>query len=872
MRTLVAAAVACLSIIGLSNAADAHASIKKTISIPAQNLSTALQSFVQERKLYLIYAHADVSSFRTMGAFGELTQDEVLRNLLRDTGLTFQYSDENTVSILPLATMPASSTKSSMAGGVDALRVAQSSAASPSRGEGAPKGADEEVSQGARLEEVVVTATKREERAQDVPMSIAVIGNQEIERRGLISMADYLRTVPGVSLTATGAGNNSIIMRGVSASPQTFDRGAKATVGYYLNDIPLAGYTFRGGADVKLVDLERVEVIRGPQGTLYGSGSLGGTVRNIANPPALGQFEGSVKAGYSHTQRAGSDNSFLEGVVNLPVVVDKLAVRVVGYRFDNSGYVDNIAGSNPATLARAATYGVSDLAKDEKGVGGDEYLGGRISLLFQPTDNWKATLTHLRQDITQHGLPDSEPSRPGSYQQARLQLLEIPGIVAAGDERLEDNLRVSNATIEYQFDWGSLLSSSSLIREDYLEKRDVGVFFAGMPPVHQNNPGETEGFTQEIRFTSNFRGPIQVLAGLYYDDVQRDFLSGNYYGGRNLSANPFSQVILINDLTENSIRQKAAFGEVSYEWKRLELTMGGRGFSYDDATIITRGGGALSPAGITRLQGKNDGSTVKANLTYKPSGQALLYGQFSQGFRLGSPVAAAAPACDLNSDGLIDGTNISAAARTLDPDSLDSYELGTKLTLMGNSLVVNAAAFRNTWKGLPVRVVIACGLGADANAGEARTQGIEFSSDYSITKNLRLSLGASYVDAELTKDAPAIRALAGDRLPGSPKYTLNMGTQYEFDMFGRPAYVRADYAKVGGFYNNLKQVGLQAGNYGLLNIGAGITLDRIGFDLLVKNATNSAELTWADTAFTGSIARVYRLRPRTIGVNAHFSF
>jgi outer membrane receptor protein involved in Fe transport len=740
-----------------------------------------------------------------------------------------------------------------------ALSIMSFAAPASAQNASGPAGAE------AENKEIIVTAQRRDERLSDVPLSVSAVTGEDIERRGLVGQADYLRSIPGVSQIEAGTGNSSVIIRGIAASPQNTDRGAKATVGYYLGDIPLTGYVLRGGADVKLVDLERVEVIRGPQGTLFGSGSLGGTVRNIPKAPDTGSFEGHARATISQTGRAGSDNQAVEAVLNVPIIEDKIALRAVGYWFRNSGFVDNVAGSTPAAVARANLYGIPELARDEKGVGRDRYLGGRIALLVEPAEGFKATLTYLRQDITQFGLPDAEPGI-GRYRQARLGLGDIVG---GGSERLEDNLRILNATLDYAFDRGTITSSSSLVKETYLEKREIGTFFANQPPVAQRNVADTQAFIQEVRFASSFTGPFQLLSGLYYDNIDRDFLNQNFFGGRtNLALSGFPSTTITNNFEENSVSQKAAFGEASLEVSQFKLTLGARYFDYDDRTITTN----QTTGGVTRLSGSNNGTTYKANLSWQPNRDLLLYGQFSQGFRLGSPVAPALSSCDKDSDGVIDGTNISSGPRTLDPDKLNAYEAGAKLTMAGGALTINASGYRNEWKGVPINVIVPCGSTVQANAGEARTQGVELSAEARVVRGLRLSASAAYTDAELSKDAPRINGLAGDRLPGSPKYTAFLGVDYDFELGGRRSFVRADYTWIGGFYNNLKQTGTQAGDYALVNARAGTRFGALGVELFVNNLTNSAAPAWVDSTFTGAIQRLYRVRPRTIGLTGHFNF
>ena len=256
------------------------------------------------------------------------------------------------------------------------------------------------------IEEVVVTATKRGDTSvQDIPFSISVASGDMIDKTGMVGMDDYLRTLPSTNFLDRGAGRNGIIVRGVTASPQT-----DVTVGVYVGETPLTGLGSSspgsgGNPDLKYVDMQQVEVLRGPQGTLYGDGSIAGTVRAIPNAPDLNVFSGEIAANYSSTADAGDDNSMIRGVLNIPVVEDQFAVRIVGYGYDNSGYYQSVSGSNADKQIWAGAFG--GVATDKDDVGSDKYSGGRISALWQASDSFDATLTYMTQDIDQSGLPES---------------------------------------------------------------------------------------------------------------------------------------------------------------------------------------------------------------------------------------------------------------------------------------------------------------------------------------------------------------------------------------------------------------------------------------------------------------------------------
>jgi len=724
-----------------------------------------------------------------------------------------------------------------------------------------------------RIDEIVVTASKRETSLQDTAMSITAIGNKEIGRRGLVGMADYLPTIPGVSMVDRGPGRSGFVMRGISTNPQSTLRLGN-TVDVYLGDIPLTGNsTFGGTVDIKLIDTERVEVLRGPQGTLYGGGSLAGAIRNIPVAPDLQQFSGTVKADYSVTGEQGSDNNKIEAIINVPIIENELAVRIATYRHENSGYIDNVGASNLGYITAVNALGIDDaLLVDQDDRGSDEYVGGRITALWQPNDKFKAKLTYLTQDIEQDGHPEVQLREGlGDYEQTRILVSDL--VLGGGSERLEDDIDIFNVELQYDLSWASVLSSSSWTDESSLMLRDLSANFitpfseddslSGLVPFPQGAKTDAEMFIQELRLTSQLDGPWQYVAGLYYRDLERVFDQTLFLGATNLGN---------GDIT--NITQKAVFGELSYAInEQLKITLGGRKFDYTvDVSGRFRDGGTTQ---LPSIDSTEDGTIAKANITYEPNDDFLFYVQWSEGFRFGVPLPdLPANNCDVDNDGLIDSTNFPISGRSLESDRTESFELGGKFSFQDSRLIVNASLYQTDWKDIPLSVSVNTGLcntSVPVNGGTATSQGVELEARYRVSENLEVTLATSYVEAELTSDVPDIGGVDGDRLPGSPRYNVATGLQYEFDLAGYSAYLRGDYAYIGGFYNNVQESGIEVGNYGLLSVSAGMDFEQWSIGLSAANLTNQNNLTWIDT-FGGADARASRLRPRTIGLNVNYHF
>ena len=721
------------------------------------------------------------------------------------------------------------------------------------------------------IEEIVVTATKRAASLQDVPMSISALGGDEIARRGLDEMDDYLRAVPGTAFIDRGAGLSEIVIRGISTDAEFGAASTGPAAAVYFADVPITGLSnFGSSLDVKLVDMERVEVLRGPQGTLYGSSSLSGTVRNIPNAPNPDEFTARFATQYSNTGKHGGDNSMFEGMLNIPLVEDKLAIRAVGYHFNDSGYYDNHAGSDPAFSTEAASFGTSDLAIDQEEVGEKTTSGGRFIVLWEPTNELDVSLTYIQQKMDQDGSPQ-EWLPVGPYLQTNYQIADVLG---GGSERLTVDFDISNLVIEYDLGWGSLLSSTSYTTVNSEHLYDgVGRALRGAPyPIQDLN--DTEALAEELRLASTLDGPAQFIAGLYYEKSDTHRRQTAHFAGADPALNPFPNPDPLGDpsllLREDPIvdrEQIAAYGELSYELtKSLVATAGIRHFEYERRDRYTSSGAF---GGSPRdLEGSDSDQTYRLNVSYSPNEHNMFYAQFAQGFRLGRTVGAHPPVCDLDNDGLIDGTDVSSGQEFLPSDTIDSFELGGKVDLLSDERFrVNLAVFQNDWKNIPVTLVPPCNFVRFVSQGEASVEGIEVETQLRINDGLLLMLGGSHVNTELKGDSSL--GSDGDRLPGSPEYNFNGRLHYRFQVANRDAFAQFEYLYVGGFYSDFAQATTEAGGYGQLDLRAGIALsENWDVQLFVNNVNDSDGLTYVDHVDL----LAYRLRPRTIGIKFGFAY
>lgn len=713
------------------------------------------------------------------------------------------------------------------------------------------------------IEEIVVTATKRDTNLQETAVSVSVASADLIEKTGMVGMDDFLRTLPSTNFIDRGAGRNGIIVRGVTASPQT-----DVTVGVYIDETPVTGLGDYGGGnpDLKYIDMQRVEVLRGPQGTLYGDGSIAGTVRAIPNQPDLTTFSGEIAGSFSSTAEEGGDNTMLRGVLNLPVVEDTLALRIVGYDYDNSGYYESVSGSDAAKQIWAGAFG--GVTSDKDDVGSDQYTGGRISALWQIAEGFDASLTYITQDIEQSGIPESFMAL-GDTRRAPFQRFD------GSSEALGIDLDVTNLKVNLDLGSVTFTSSTSIVNTDNLQDRDVGLFFGPLLgvddiPLFLTDVTEVESFSQELRLSTQLNGPWQFLAGVFYQDSDRDLRQDFVFEGDPL-ADPFGGLLLFETTLQENVEQLAFFGEVSFDLtETLTAVAGIRHYEFDKTSDEISDG--LFNGGVTTSSLENDdsGETFKFGLTYNPDDSITLYGTFSQGFRLGGPHPfIPSDVCDLDSDGLVDGIGVPLPDQ-IASDELDSFELGAKFVLADGRATFNVAAYQVEWDGIPVPQTADCGFGVTLNAGEAESRGIEIEGQWLLSETWSMNYGVSYVDAELAGDAPGLGS-SGDRLPGAPEFQASVGLQADFDVNGLPIFVRADVAHVGEYFNNLEEVGPNAGDYTILNLNAGADItDLISVSFFARNLTNEEGISWIETEIGDGRANF--VRPRTIGIELRARF
>ncbi|MBK6982762.1 MAG: TonB-dependent receptor [Betaproteobacteria bacterium] len=755
------------------------------------------------------------------------------------------------------------------------------------------------------LDRVVVTATKREAALLDVPFSINAQTEEDIRRSGAVTLEDLSRNVAGLAIQNLGPGQSQVSIRGVSSGQIVRDQpGVKEQVGVYLDETAISMSLFT--PDIDLFDLKRVETLRGPQGTLYGSGNIGGTIRYITNEAKIGVSEGTIEANLNKISD-GSMGGGLKAALNVPMN-DSVAMRVVGYHTKFGGWIDALGPG-----------GGEDVNEGER-------TGGRLSFTIQPTRDVTITPRILSQKVTADGFNRQEAFNlyanrftttvaPVTLQDRQQYLLQR--------ERFEDKTTIADATIKIDFGTWELTSVTTHTDRDILVSRDASALSGsvsvdlGFPsagvllPSRLNDTTDFKGFTQELRLSSAGKGPLQWLVGAFFADTDRkyaqrlptpgyDAFTDATLGAGTAAAvaNGFPMESPYNADIPYNLKQTAIFGEVSYDvTQQLTATVGGRFYDYEEERTF-RSGGLFSDGNNNFDTTKSDGFNPRVLFAYKASDNVTWNAQASKGFRLGGvndPLNV--PLCTAQDRAIFGGY------QRFSDESLWNYEVGVKMQQRGFSF--NAAAFHTRMKDLQVTLDAgSCSSRVVFNVPKAHSTGIELEMTARPTDSLELSFSGAAVNAEFdsTVNDGTGAVLGGirdgNRLPSVPKLQFTASATYNFSLAGRQSYVTASVQHVGSrftqpsdqennprtFTHNLPFLGapasaattldLELPKYNVVNLSAGMDFGRgLSAVVYVNNVTDEKALLSFDRERGGRARLGFATnQPRTLGVTIRKTF
>ena len=691
----------------------------------------------------------------------------------------------------------------------------------------------------AALEEVVVTAQKFEQKLSETPLSVTAISARNLEALGATQFRDFANSVPSLTFTTSGVGSTQVNLRGI-----TTGNNISPTVGIYVDEVPYGSSTpFASGAqlalDVGLFDVSRIEVLRGPQGTLYGASTMGGLLKYVSVVPDTTAFAAIARAGVVSTSGGGVGYD-AAAAVNAPLADDKAALRVSGFYTHDGGFIDNL------------TNGHDDVNEAE-------VYGGRADLLFKPADKLTLRVAAFAQDITRDGtaaadfgLATGEPI-DGDLDQRRLRA-----------EPFDQQFRLASGTLDYEFEGATLTSITSYQTVRSNATTDVSAFFVpalgaggivlGSVDVFKKN--ETDKFTQELRLAAT--GPrLDWTIGAFYTDEDSDqFQKLN-------ASTPDGAVFPVNLLTvelPSTFEEYAGFGTLTWHaTDKLDFT-GGLRYAHNSQTFEQIGSGAL----VFSVPERDDSDSILtylATIRYRASDNLMSYVRYATGYRPGGPNIVVN---DLNGQPL--------ASPTFGADELRSYEAGIKTTTSDGSFGVDAAVYFIKWDDLQINAV-RNGLGVVANAAAAESKGAELTLTWVPVPQLALVGAFAYIDAELSEDAPDLGGLEGDRLPDTPDFTGSLAADYSFELGGREAFlgttVRHVTDRVSSYDASAGVPQYELPEYTTVDFRTGIQLGAARLQLYLKNAFDERGQLSATTGFSalGGPAWVSLVQPRTIGLN-----
>jgi len=868
MRIAVVAAAVCLSVVGLSSARDAIASIRMSTHIPAQSLDGALKALARDRDLQVLYFSDAVKDVRTGGAAGDLTTDEVLKQLLSGTGLTYRYVNDKAITILPVSeasaggaapsqpsSSPVNSTpgddqqegKKSSSNGFRVAQMDQGQAASSS----AVERKNEQTSEKSplQLQEVLVTAQKKTENLLDVPVPVTAVSADTLLQSGQLRLQDFYTSIPGLSLTPSDFnGAPQLAIRGI-----TTGNGTNPNVAVTVDDVPygpstsLAGSGIAPAPDFDPSDLARIEVLRGPQGTLYGASSIGGLLKYVTVDPSTDALSGRVEAGTSSVYNGAELGYSFRGSVNAPLS-DTVAVRASGFTRKEPGYVDNVQTG-------------------EHGVNREDASGGRLSALWRPSEAFSLKLSAMLQDSKRYGSPDVDVE-PGlvQWQQSDLR----------GTGWYRKSSQAYGATLTTKLGAAELTSLSGYNVDTLSSSTDWTPLFGPFTQAQFGVTGSpfiintrTSKFSQEFRLSAPIGQSIDWLLGVFYTHERSPNLQSWF------AENPATGAMIGTTWIESWVAtyaEYAAFTDFTVHLTdRFSVQIGGREshnrqtYSEVDAgPFVPKFEGFPSPLVFAPVVSNENAFTYLLTPQFKVSPDLMVYARLASGFRPGGP-------------------NSEASAfhlpLTFSPDTTKNYEIGVKGDLLDHAFSFDASLYYVNWKNIQLLLVFPSnGDEYQGNGGEAKSQGVELSVESKPAKGLTIAAWITDGEAVLTQAFPSNTAaygIAGNRLPYSSRFSGNLSLEQDFPMGSRVSGFNAGALSYVG-----EREGVFTGSperqifpaYATTNLRTGAKFDDWTVNIFANNVTNNRGILSGGIGSPITPLAFYYIQPRTVGLSVSKAF
>lgn len=699
--------------------------------------------------------------------------------------------------------------------------------------------------------DIVITATKREENLQDVPISVQALDAERLDELNITDFADYAQHLPTLSFTPSyGPGYNRPFMRGVASGENGNHSSSQPSVGTYLDEQPIT--TIVGNLDMHLYDVARVEVLAGPQGTLYGASSQAGTVRIITNRPDPEEFSAAWDLEFNAIANGGF-GQVGEGYVNIPLG-NRAAIRMVGWAEHAGGYIDNRAGTRDYTYVSDSN---SDIAQNDYN-DSDSY-GGRIALGIDLNDSWTITPQIMGQHQRSNGV-FGEQSDVGDLGVTHFfpewndddwiqGALTIEGTVSNFDivfsaSQLSRDVESNQDYSDYGYFYDILLGYGCYFVDNTTPGACDGITGAPGDPI---NPGQQVGgrdhydrSTYEFRVTSPANSRLRAIAGLFYQLAEHEIHQRYYFSEdfRDAYEVPGQQDTIWLTEQQRTDEETAIFGELAFDiTESLTATVGVRSFRTENSLYGFFGYGAGFSSGTGEAtcflatpyreapcvnldaSTEEEGQLYRANLEWNIDEDRMVYLTYSEGFRPG-------------------GVNRNSAVPPYEADFLDNYEFGWKTDWADGRLRFNGAIFHEVWNSFQFSTLGTSGLTYIQNAGDAEIDGIETDITWAPIRGLMITAGGTYIDSQLTSaDIPD--TLVGTPLPVAPDLKLDFTGRYEFQLGNWDAFLQGGASYVGDRSIDIRQTEAELigslPDYWTVDIAAGIERNGLRISLFVDN-------------------------------------
>jgi outer membrane receptor protein involved in Fe transport len=861
---VVGAATSLLCTLLLLSTAYARAAepAPQSFDIRPQSLAAALNQFARQSHEQILFTPDVVAKKFSSGVRGNMPPLAALQILLKDSGLTYASTPNGAIlvgnpgsALVPPSTRnggssgdPSKEGKNSSSSGFLVAQVDQGQVPS-AKSVGAAHGIEQATSGPVSLEEIVVTAQKRQERLQDVPMSVSAFTQEDINQLGISGIDTLSRQVPNLAFSNPYGGEPILSIRGISTG-----YGLAPAVSVYIDDTPLDTRTdlFSGSGLIDLFDVDRIEVLRGPQGTLFGASSMGGAIRVITAQPSTKQFNSNWEAGFADTDGGGISYS-AKGAVNIPLS-DTLALRVVATHSEDGGWIDRALPTDFSDI----TPGLPITKRNENT---DSKTSFRLAMRWEPDDTWAITPSFIYQNTGTVGQPSYYPDA-GLFVRPHLFSDEGSFNTAIGNIKIEKDLGWSTATSSTAY-----MSKSTNYIWDYSE---YGQYFSEaygigseIPALPYDVPVTYHQVTEELRLTSANTGVWRWLVGAYFNNTTQNDIN---YSESDAFLSTGSSLVYYYDAPVHD-HQTAEFGELTLSPnKYLEFTAGLRGYQLRTTEQITQGG-FLAGADVPKTTEAASGLNPKVTATWKLDQDLNVYATAAKGFRAGGPNA-----------GIFSGpcNFLSLYKSTYEPDSVWNYEAGSKATFLNGRASLNASVFQMNWNNFQGQVSSTCGV-FTANIGTVRIRGVEFESKANINQYVTLHASYSYDDAKIHdlgagfEDAGV--GAVGEQIVNVPRAQFTFGGELDLPLTVRwSGFLRSDWQHVGSAQTSyVPFTGSTRPAYSNVDLTAGLKKAGWDLELYAHNLANSLQIVGITPPVLDGPVYLTN-RPRTIGVTVRYAY